>query len=55
MDAPSLSDSDPFSDPIEHAAQHEAAADSVLVVGRDASLTIATDSLIVLGTSISHR
>ena len=55
MDAPSLSDSDPFSDPIEHAARDEAAADSVLVVGRDASLTLATDSLIVLGTPIGYR
>ena len=49
MDTPSISDSDPFSDPIGHVAEHEAGADSVLVVGRDASLTLATDSLIVLG------
>ena len=55
MDAPSLSDSDPFSDPVEHAVQNEAVADSVLVVGRDASLTLATDSLIVLGTYTDSR
>jgi hypothetical protein len=55
MDAPSLSDSDPFSDPIEHAVQNKAVGDSVLVVGRDASLTLATDSLIVLGTPIDQR
>ena len=46
----SLSGSDPFIDPIEDVARNEALEDSVLVVGRDASLTLATDSLIVLGS-----
>ena len=47
----SLSGSDPFIDPIDEVAANEALEDSVLVVGRDASLTLATDSLIVLGSS----
>lgn len=46
----SLSGSDPFIDPIEKVAGNEALEASVLVVGRDASLTLATDSLIVLGS-----
>lgn len=50
MARPSLSDSNPFDDPIEHVADHGTLEESVLVVGRDASLTLATDSLIVLGT-----
>lgn len=46
----SPSGSDPFIDPIEEVVEDEALEDSVLVVGRDASLTLATDSLIVLGS-----
>ena len=46
----SLSGSDPFIDPIEQVVGDEALEDSVLAVGRDASLTLATDTLIVLGS-----
>ena len=46
----SLSGSDPFIDPIEEVGGDGVLEDSVLVVGRDASLTLATDSLIVLGS-----
>ena len=53
MATPSISDSDPFSDSIEHVLEHGPVAESVLVVGRDASLTLATDSLIVLGTHLA--
>ena len=52
MATPSISDSDPFRDPIEYNTEDEIAAESVLAVGRDASLTLATDSLIVLGKSV---
>ena len=41
----SLEDSNPFADPINTASGH----DWTLPVGRSASLTLATDSLIVLG------
>ncbi|KAK4690401.1 sphingosine kinase, partial [Lecanoromycetidae sp. Uapishka_2] len=40
--------SDPFSDPVHTSEDHEYAEGSTLHVGRDASLTLATDSLIVL-------
>lgn len=50
MAPPSISDSNPFSDPVEQVGGNDSLEDSVLVVGRDASLTLATDSLIVLGT-----
>jgi len=46
----SVADSDPFSDPIHYSEDHEYAEGSTLHVGRNASLTLATDSLIVLGT-----
>ena len=45
----SLADSDPFVDPINTANDHEYADGWTLPVGRSASLTLATDSLIVLG------
>lgn len=45
----SIADSDPFKDPIVPAAELDFVGDSTLLVGRDASLTLATDSLIVLG------
>ena len=45
-----VADSDPFSDPIHYSEDHEYADGSTLHVGRNASLTLATDSLIVLGT-----
>jgi len=45
----SVADSDPFKDPILPEAEHDSVGDSTLLVGRDASLTLATDSLIVLG------
>lgn len=44
------SDSDPFADPIIEEGFVE-----TLVVGRNASLTLGTDSLIVLGTSDTSR
>lgn len=48
----SLSD-DPFVDPQsvteDHTSDHAFAADATLAVGRNASLTLGTDSLIVLG------
>lgn len=41
-------DNDPFADP-ENDDQHPLATDSTLNVGRNASLTLGTDSLVVLG------
>lgn len=47
------SSGDPFVDPQsateDHTSDHAFAADATLVVGRNASLTLGTDSLIVLG------
>lgn len=40
---------DPFQDPSATASQHDGVEDATLVVGRDASLTLGTDSLVVLG------
>jgi hypothetical protein len=45
-------DSDPFADP-HLDDQHQFVTDSTLNVGRNASLTLGTDSLIVLGTWLS--
>lgn len=45
----SLADSDPFVDPVDTVSDHEYAEAWTLPVGRSASLTLATDSLIVLG------
>lgn len=45
----SLADSDPFVDPINAASGHDYTEAWTLPVGRSASLTLATDSLIVLG------
>lgn len=45
----SVASSDPFSDSIHTSEDYEYAVGSTLHVGRDASLTLATDSLIVLG------
>ena len=44
--------SDPFEDPISVAEQSDFGEHSTLVVGRNASLTLGTDSLIVLGMSL---
>ena len=49
MAPPSIADSDPFKDPIAPLEENDLGGGSTLVVGRDASLTLATDSLIVLG------
>jgi hypothetical protein len=47
-------DSDPFADPhLDH--QPQFVTDSTLNVGRNASLTLGTDSLIVLGIWLSMR
>lgn len=43
-------ESDPFADPTHASENYEYAEASTLPVGRNASLTLATDSLIVLGT-----
>lgn len=45
-------DSDPFEDPISVEEQSDYGEDSTLVAGRNASLTLGTDSLIVLGTQL---
>ena len=45
---------DPFADPNVEGL-HQDIGDSTLSVGRNASLTLGTDSLIVLGTLYSHR
>lgn len=42
-------DSDPFDDPVSVEEQSDYGEDCTLVVGRNASLTLGTDSLIVLG------
>ena len=42
--------SNPFADPSTGGSQRESAEESTLIVGRNASLTLGTDSLIVLGT-----
>ena len=49
MSDPDLITADPFADPSVHSSQHDPAEDSTLEVGRNASLTLGTDSLIVLG------
>ncbi len=46
----SVAESDPFADPSHMSQDHEYGEASTLPVGRNASLTLATDSLIVLGT-----
>ena len=53
MTTPSLSDSDPFTSHSNLASSDgEYVEGATLPVGRDASLTLATDSLIVLGMRI---
>ena len=42
-------DSDPFADTNVTDNQHDFPDDATLVVGRNASLTLGTDSLIILG------
>jgi hypothetical protein len=55
MTTASMAADNPFVDPIasfeEHGRDHSFAVDSTLAVGRNASLTLGTDSLIVLGES----
>lgn len=46
MDSASSTHNDPFADPIKSA---QTTKDATLLVGRNASLTLGTDSLIVLG------
>ena len=45
----SVQPSDPFADPIQAAGDDSYLEASTLAVGRSASLTLATDSLIILG------
>lgn len=62
MTTPSIVPDDPFVDPAPategHGSDQAFAVDSTLAVGRNASLTLGTDSLIVLGMQraphISH-
>ncbi|KAL8831048.1 MAG: hypothetical protein Q9191_001094 [Dirinaria sp. TL-2023a] len=54
MAPPSIADSDPFKDPIAPLEEDDALTGSTLVVGRDASLTLATDSLIVLDSKTTQ-
>lgn len=49
MAPPSVAPSDPFEDHSQTSKDHEYPDASTLSVGRNASLTLATDSLIVLG------
>lgn len=42
-------DGNPFGDPVDPESLQRASEQSTLIVGRTASLTLATDSLIVLG------
>lgn len=51
----SLSDSDPFVDPINTVSDQDYSEAWTLPVGRSASLTLATDSLIVLGMPNRHH
>lgn len=55
MTSASMATDNPFVDPTasfeEHARDSSFALDSTLPVGRNASLTLGTDSLIVLGVS----
>ncbi len=46
---------DPFADPDHISDDTDYDEGSTLPVGRDASLTLATDSLIVLGTDIASK
>lgn len=48
MESASSTHNDPFADPITSA---QTTKDATLLVGRNASLTLGTDSLIVLGKS----
>lgn len=53
MAPPSVAPSDPFEDHSQTPKDQEYPDASTLSVGRDASLTLATDSLIVLGKRTS--
>ena len=50
----SLTGSDPFVDPVNVAGVDDYIEGWTLPVGRSASLTLATDSLIVLGMQLLH-
>ena len=49
MSSHDLVSADPFADPSVNSSQRDLIDDSTLEVGRNASLTLGTDSLIVLG------
>ena len=49
MTAENHADDDPFADPIYEQDQRSFVGESTLAVGRSASLTLGTDTLIVLG------
>ena len=51
MASPALPGSDPFADPVHDEEENDSMDAWTLNVGRDASLTLATDSLIILGMS----
>lgn len=50
MEPVSPVDGDPFADPVMTIERPNDAVSSTLVIGKEVSLTLATDSLIVLGT-----
>lgn len=52
---PQYADDDPFADPTLVEDQQTFVGESTLDVGRNASLTLGTDSLIVLGMSLEDR
>ncbi|EON67418.1 hypothetical protein W97_06671 [Coniosporium apollinis CBS 100218] len=55
MTAESTSDGNPFDDPLPTQPQPEVAPEATLAVGRNASLTLATDSLIILDEGFVGR
>lgn len=55
MATTSLADSDPFVDPVNTPSDHDYTEAWTLPVGRSASLTLATDSLIVLDEDFTRR
>ena len=54
MAATTAEGENPFADPIDFDGSNNDLADNTLVVSRDVSLTLGTDSLVVLGTVITH-
>lgn len=55
MESSYIDEVDPFADPTVPQDQQSFPAESTLTVGRNASLTLGKDSLIVLGTQYCMR